>query len=237
MLPLHHDLPVIFRFVDERIIHRIHLEAVEAGRQVAIYTINTDRGDADGGGLGGVDAGDGERLGLLATADVGEGGWVDLPQPLPVRAGNAIVAVPAPPAPAAPVHKSAPPPLTLCEVVGRFAVCKLPPLAEVPGWAMAGDVFSVTRTGDELSVMCRQELVPAGTQAEVGWRCVRVAGTMPFTLVGVLASLSAAVAAAGVGLFAISTFDTDYLLVKEADFATAIDALRAAGHRVERAEA
>lgn len=125
--------------------------------------------------------------------------------------------------------------LTPLGVAGRFAVCKLPPDSAVPAWATAGDVFSVTRTGDELSVVCRQEAVPTGTHAEVGWRCLRVAGAMPFTVVGVLASLTAPIAKAGVGVFAFSTFDTDYLLVKEADFPVAVDALRAAGHGVEGA--
>ena len=81
--------------------------------------------------------------------------------------------------------------------------------------------------------MCRQEVVPAGTHAEAGWRCLRVAGAMPFTLVGVLASLTTPVAAAGVGVFAFSTFDTDYLFVKEAELPAAVAALRAAGHSVE----
>jgi nitrilase len=135
--------------------------------------------------------------------------------------------------PAPPGHGSATPPLTLLEVVGQFAVCKLPPGSAIPAWATAGDVFSVTRTGDELSVVCRQEVAPAGTQAEVGWRCLRVAGAMPFTLVGVPASLTGPVAAAGVGVFAVSTFDTDYLFVKEAEIPTAVAALRGAGHSVE----
>lgn len=91
----------------------------------------------------------------------------------------------------------------------------------------------VTRTPEELSVMCRQELLPAGVQAEVGWRCLRVAGAMPLTLVGVLASLTKPIAAAGVGVFAVSTFDTDYLFVKEAEFQLAVAALRRAGHTVE----
>jgi hypothetical protein len=134
---------------------------------------------------------------------------------------------------AAPGHGSAMPLLTLLEVAGRFAVCKLLPDSAVPAWATVGDVFSVTRTGEELSVVCRQEMVPSGTQAEVGWRCLRVAGAMPFTLVGVLASLTRPVAAAGVGVFAVSTFDTDYLFVKEAEFQTAVAALRGAGHSVE----
>jgi len=128
-------------------------------------------------------------------------------------------------------------PLKLLNVVGRFAVCKLTPGSAIPAWATAGEVFSVTQTGDELSVVCRQELVPFGTHAEVGWRCLRVAGAMPFTLVGVLASLTAPIARAGVGVFAFSTFDTDYLLVKEGDFSQATAALRAAGHLVESSEA
>jgi hypothetical protein len=187
MLPLYEDPHFTFRFADDRIIPRFHLEGVEAGRLVV------------------------------------------LPEPIIVRAGEAFVVVPE--------QGSATPPLTLLGVGGQFAVCKLPPDSAVPAWGMAGDVFSVTRTVEELSVVCRQELVPAGTQAEVGWRCLRVAGAMPFTLVGVLASLTRPVAAAGVGVFAVSTFDTDYLFVKQAECATAVAALRRAGHLVEGLQA
>jgi nitrilase len=134
-------------------------------------------------------------------------------------------------------HGSAIHSLTLLAVAGRFAVCKLPSGSAIPTWATAGDVFNVTRTADELSVVCRQEMVPEGTHCESGWRCVRVAGSMPFTQVGVLASLTSPVAKAGVGVFAFSTFDTDYLLVKEADFPQAAAALRAAGHLVEQSRA
>jgi nitrilase len=128
---------------------------------------------------------------------------------------------------------SSTPRLTLVNVAGRFAVCKLQPDSEVPAWATAGDLFSVTRSVEELSVLCRQEMVPTGMHAEVDWRCLRVAGSMPFTLVGVLASLTNPVAAAGVGVLAVSTFDTDYLFFKDADFQTAAAALRIAGHSVE----
>ena len=139
--------------------------------------------------------------------------------------------------PVAPASESALPPLTLLEVAGEFAVCKLPTGAAVPAWATAGDVFSLTRTADEVSVACRSELVPEATHAELGWRSVRVAGAMPFTQVGVLASLTTPVARAGVGVFAFSTFDTDYLLVKAERFPEAVAALRTAGHRVERPDA
>jgi nitrilase len=124
-------------------------------------------------------------------------------------------------------------PLRLVGVSGTFAVCKLPADSPVPGWATAGDVWNVARTTDEFSVVCRQDAVPAGVASEPGWRCLRVAGAMPFTLVGVLASLTAPVARGGVGVFAFSTFDTDYLLVKAGDFPKAVAALRAAGHVVE----
>lgn len=86
-------------------------------------------------------------------------------------------------------------------------------------------------------MVCRQEVVPEGIVCEVGWRCLRVAGSMPFTLVGVLASITTPVAKAGVGVFAFSTSDTDYLLVKEADLLKAVAALRGAGHVAEAAEA
>jgi hypothetical protein len=81
MLPLYHDPHFTFRFADDRIIPRFHLEGVEAGRRVTVYKI---------------DPGSGERLGLLATAGVGDGGWVNLPEPILVRAGDAFVAVPGP---------------------------------------------------------------------------------------------------------------------------------------------
>ena len=125
------------------------------------------------------------------------------------------------------------PRLELLHVSGSFAVCKLPTGSPIPAWATAGDLFCVTRTPGELSVVCRQGAVPEGVVCERGWRCLRVAGAMPFSLVGVLASLTTPVARAGVGVFAFSTFDTDYLLVKDADFPKAVAALRAAGHVVE----
>ena len=139
------------------------------------------------------------------------------------------------PEPPASSHESAAHSLTLLEVAGLFAVCKLPPDSAVPAWATAGDVFSVTRTADELSVVCRQEMVPAGTHCEGGWRCLRVAGAMPFTLVGVLASLtSAGGGRPGVGVFAV--LDVRHRLPARegrADSREAVAALRAAGHSVE----
>ena len=123
--------------------------------------------------------------------------------------------------------------IRLLSVPGLFAVCKLATGSPIPTWATTGDLFSVTRTADELSVVCRQEVVPEGVTCERDWCCLRVAGTMPFTLVGVLASLTTPIARAGVGVFAFSTYDTDYLLVKTGEMHKAVAALRADGHEVE----
>ena len=123
--------------------------------------------------------------------------------------------------------------LTLVVVDGVFAVCRLEPGAPIPIWSTADDFFSITRTADELSVVCRQDAVPDGINCERGWRCLRVAGTIPFSVVGVLASLTAPLAEAGISVFAISTFDTDYLLVKESDLEKAVSALRQHGHTVK----
>ncbi len=114
-----------------------------------------------------------------------------------------------------------------------YAVVRLDPDAEVPGWAVAGPVSSVTRTGSELSIVCRESDVPAAASAERGWCVLEVAGPLAFTLTGVLASLAVPLAAAEITLFALSTFETDYLLVRERDLARACDALRGAGHTVD----
>jgi hypothetical protein len=114
----------------------------------------------------------------------------------------------------------------------RLAVCRLDGEAPVPDWAMRDGFFSITRTGEELSIVCREVLVPEGIRAEWGWRALRVAGVLDLSQVGVLASLAAPLAGAGISLFALSTFDTDYLLVKEHELGRAVEGLRAAGHAV-----
>ena len=122
---------------------------------------------------------------------------------------------------------------TLIVVNGTFAVCRFEPDTPIPPWATAGDLFSITHTADELSVVCRQDAVPEGITCERGWRCLRVAGTIPFSVVGVLASLTAPLAEAGISVFTVSTFDTDYLLVKAEDLERAVDVLRRRGHTIQ----
>ncbi len=126
--------------------------------------------------------------------------------------------------------------LDLVVLPGRYAVCRLPPSASVPTWATTASFSSITRTGEELSIVCAEEAVPADVHSERGWRCLRVAGTLDFGMVGVLAALLTPLATAAVSVFALSTFDTDYLLVREGDLGRAIDALRGAGHTVSVAD-
>jgi hypothetical protein len=103
----------------------------------------------------------------------------------------------------------------------------------IPFWATDSSFVSITRTKDELSIVCSQEDVPEGIKCERDWCCLRVAGTLSFSAVGILAALTGPLAEAGISVFAISTFDTDYLLVKEKDFEEAVNALRRAGHTIE----
>lgn len=117
----------------------------------------------------------------------------------------------------------------------RLAICRLAATDAFPVWATSVRGFmSFTRTKDELSVVCPDSAVPADVRHEAGWRALQVAGPLDFSLTGVLASLAGPLAAAGVSLFAVSTFDTDYVLVKEVQLAAAVRALEGAGHAVTR---
>ena len=120
--------------------------------------------------------------------------------------------------------------LTLLEE--RLAVCRLDGDAQVPAWATAAAPFSVTRTAGELSVVCPEELVPDGVRCERGWRAFELEGPIEFTEVGILSAVATPLAEAGVGIFAISTFDTDYVLVKDERLGAAAEALRGRGHEV-----
>ena len=121
--------------------------------------------------------------------------------------------------------------LALLLLSDTFAICRLGPEEDIPSWVLAGDFFSVTRTKEELSLLCLQEAIPEGTRCEKGFRCFKVGGPLDFSLTGILSSLTMPLAQAGISVLAISTFDTDYLLVKEAQVDSAVQALSHAGHR------
>lgn len=117
----------------------------------------------------------------------------------------------------------------------RAAICRLDPGADIPDWAWTGTLCSVTRTVDEISIVCDDEKIPNSAGADRGWRVLKVDGPMDLGTVGVLAAITGTLAQAGISLFAISTFETDYLLVKEGSAAKAEEVLRREGHEVERA--
>lgn len=130
--------------------------------------------------------------------------------------------------------------LTLNVLPDAFAVCRLAPITPgapltLPEWARleAGPFVSVTCTADECSIVCAESAVPETIIAERGWRCLRVHGPLDFSLTGILAGLAGALAAAGISIFAISTYDTDYLLVRRERLEDAIRALQAEGHLVD----
>ena len=113
----------------------------------------------------------------------------------------------------------------------RLAVCRLEPTDSTPGW-LRGPFTSVTRTADELSVICDDEAVPAGVKAERGWQALKVEGPIPFEMTGVAAALIAPLAEARISVFLLATFDTDYLLLKEEVFERAVEILRGSGHDI-----
>jgi hypothetical protein len=115
---------------------------------------------------------------------------------------------------------------------GEYSVWRLAADASLPS-IHSRQFFSLTRTADELSVVSLSSDVPEGTKSEAGWRCLRVEGPLPFEMTGVLAELSRPLAEAGIPIFVVSTYDTDYLLVKAGDLGKAYATLRDAGHVVE----
>jgi hypothetical protein len=124
--------------------------------------------------------------------------------------------------------------MTFTLLDGHFAIVRLHADDAVPAWAR-GAFLSITRTSDELSIVCEEGNVPHvvdGMVADRGWRCLKLAGPMPLDQTGVAAAFTRVLADAGVALFVISTYDTDYVLVRDAAIEDATNALREAGYVV-----
>lgn len=122
--------------------------------------------------------------------------------------------------------------LTLTVLPETIAICRLSVDEAVPDWAMLGEFVSITHTADELSIVCAEENVPLEVKADRGWRALKVAGPLDLALTGVLASLANPLAEAQINIFAVSTFDTDYLLVKGYNLARVGEVLRQSGQAV-----
>ena len=115
----------------------------------------------------------------------------------------------------------------------RLSVCRLPAGSELADWVMTGGFRSATFTDDETSIVCAESAVPGGVESEGGWRALMVAGPLDFGLTGVLASLAQPLADAEISIFVISTFDTDYVLVRDSALDHATRVLAAHGHRIQ----
>lgn len=122
--------------------------------------------------------------------------------------------------------------LTLELLPEFFAVCQAPAATPPPPHIFSASWYSLTQTPAELSLVIRQDLAPAGWLMVDQWRCLKVQGTLDFSLVGILAGLSGVLATAGVSIFAVSTYATDYVLVQQKDIEQACEALETAGYHL-----
>lgn len=114
----------------------------------------------------------------------------------------------------------------------ELALCNLPAATPVPEWVLTSGFFSITRTVDELSIICPVAAIPAEVDREGPWACIEVQGPLDLALTGILAALAVPLADARIPIFVISTYRTDYLLVRAAMLAAAKDVLRRAGHNI-----
>jgi len=115
-----------------------------------------------------------------------------------------------------------------------FAICRLEPAAEVPQWAVGKTFLTISRTKTELSIVCEETRVPSEIHSERRRRLMQIAGTLAFSLTGILAAVAVPLAEAHISIFGVSTYDTDYLLVADADLEHAISVLESAGHVIQR---
>lgn len=128
--------------------------------------------------------------------------------------------------------------LTLSVLKGIFGVLRLEKGSEVPEWIYESNFFSITRTPEELSIVCQESSIPlnipAGILTERDWSCLKVEGPLDFGLTGILAGISSILAENGVSIFAVSTYDTDYILVRETDLVRAVRALIEGGYEIRK---
>jgi hypothetical protein len=122
--------------------------------------------------------------------------------------------------------------MSLTLLPDAMAISRLDAEAPLPAWAVSAPWWSITRTGDELSVVCAEVHVPADVAASRGWRALKFDGPLPLDQTGILASVTAPLAAARVSVFALATFSTDFVLIPAAQQPAAISALERAGHAV-----
>lgn len=122
-------------------------------------------------------------------------------------------------------------------LAGPLSICRLAAGAPIPAWATTAPFFTVTRTADELSIICATDQVPDEITANSGWRALKLVGPFDLTEVGILLRVATPLAAAGVSMLPVATYDTDYVLVRAPHLAAAVAALREDGHELRIPEA
>ncbi len=124
-------------------------------------------------------------------------------------------------------------PLNIIRIPGEFAICELAPESAIPAW-VTGPFTSVSRAEDELSIVCLADTVPDHVKSDGGWSCLKLAGPFEFDQVGIIAGLTGVLAQAKIGVFVVSTFRTDFVLVKKSNFLDATRVLEENGYEFSR---
>jgi hypothetical protein len=116
--------------------------------------------------------------------------------------------------------------LTLSVLSETFGICRMNHSTPLPDWAFNSDFFSITKTKEELSIVCPQNNIPTEIKSENEWRVLKIEGPIDFALTGILSSILSPLAKAGISIFAVSTYDTDYILVKSEKLSEAVSVLQ-----------
>lgn len=124
--------------------------------------------------------------------------------------------------------------LQLTLLKDKYGVCMLPNTTPIPDWALMASLVSITRTKKELTIVCRQDLIPTQCQSDLNWRCFRVDGSFDLNQIGVISSISLPLAQNGISIYVISTYETDYFLVQEEKVEQTISVLSGCGHQITR---
>ena len=124
--------------------------------------------------------------------------------------------------------------LKLSLLKDKYGICSLPATAPIPDWALNEAMLSITRTKDELTIVCRHDLIPPQCMSDLNWRCFRIDGTFDLYQTGVISSISSTLAEAGISIYVISTYDTDYFLVQEDKLEQTISVLSNSGHSITK---
>nr|UWI51968.1 ACT domain-containing protein [Clostridioides difficile] len=115
----------------------------------------------------------------------------------------------------------------------EYAVCRLNNNSKIPTWIDTENFYSITKTNDELSIVCSNNNIPSDVKSEKEWRILKILGPLDFSLIGILSKISGLLADNKISIFAISTYDTDYILIKEKDIKNACKILNCNGYEIE----